>query len=113
MPRNGIDVDEYLPEPYTRFRERYPAVAAATDELGSSLGEAGPLDAREQRLAKLGIAIGALAEGAVRSNTRKALDLGVDPEELRHVALLAITTAGFPTTIAAMEWIDEVLDART
>jgi alkylhydroperoxidase/carboxymuconolactone decarboxylase family protein YurZ len=55
---------------------------------------------------------GAVAEGAVRSNARKALDLGVSPDELHHVAMLAITTAGFPTAIAGLQWIDEVLSAR-
>lgn len=58
---------------------------------------------------KLGIAIGALAEGAVRSNVRKALNEGASAEEVRQVAVLAITTAGFPTTIAALGWVDEVL----
>ncbi|MEX0868369.1 MAG: carboxymuconolactone decarboxylase family protein [Nitriliruptoraceae bacterium] len=105
-------MQEYLPEPYTTFRDRYPLVAEATDDLGRQVGDAGPLADREQRLAKLGIAIGALAEGAVRANVRKGLDAGISVDEIRHVALLAITTAGFPTAIAAMTWIDEVVAAR-
>jgi len=36
---------------------------------------------------------------------------GATPGEIRHVALLAITTRGFPSGIAALGWIDEVLDA--
>lgn len=104
---------EYLPDVYVSFRERFPDVASATDKLGASLDEAGPLDARECRLVKLGIAVGALADGAVRSNVRKALAEGATPEEIRHVAVLAVTTAGFPTTIAALSWIDEVLGAQT
>lgn len=106
-------MSEYLPDVYLSFRERFPDVAAATDELGVSLDQAGPLDARERRLVKLGIAIGALADGAVRSNVRKALGEGATPEEIRHVGLLALTTAGFPTTIAALSWIDQVLGAET
>jgi alkylhydroperoxidase/carboxymuconolactone decarboxylase family protein YurZ len=31
-------------------------------------------------------------------------------EELRHAVLLALTTAGFPTMIAAMKWVDEVIE---
>lgn len=30
-------------------------------------------------------------------------------EEIHQVALAALTTAGFPATIAALGWIDEVL----
>ena len=58
---------------------------------------------------KLGIAIGRSSEGAVRSNVRKALDVGVSTDEIRHAALLAITTTGLPAATAAMGWIDEVL----
>ena len=104
---------EYLPDIYTEFRDQYGDVARALDELGVATGEAGPLEERTQRLVKLGIAIGGLAEGAVRSNTRKALELGVPADEIRHVAVLAITTASFPTAIAGLSWIDEVLEART
>lgn len=100
---------EYLPDIYVGLRDRYPEVARALDGLGAAGETAGPLDAREQRLATLGIAIGALAKGAVRSNVRKALGVGATPDEIRHVAVLAITTAGFPAAVAAMGWIDEVL----
>lgn len=103
--------DEYLPNVYLRFREGYPDVAAALDGLGEAADAAGPLDDRTARLVKLGLAVGAAAEGAVRSNTRKALAAGASPEEVSQVAMLAITTCGFPLAIAGMSWIDEVLTA--
>ena len=105
-------MSDYLPDIYVSFRKRFPDVVGAQDQLGSALDAAGPLDPRTRRLVKLGIAIGALADGAVRSNVRKALGEGATPEEIRHVAVLAATTAGFPTTIAAMGWVDEVLGAE-
>ncbi len=103
--------DEHLPGVYLRFRSGYPAVAAALDDLGEAVDKAGPLDERTARLVKLGLAIGGAAEGSVRSNARKALAAGATPEELRHVALLAVTTCGFPAAIAGVGWIDEVLAA--
>jgi 4-carboxymuconolactone decarboxylase len=108
----GVAVTEYLPDVYVRFRERYPDVAQSLDALGRATQGAGGLDARAQRLVKLGIAIGALAEGAVRSNVRRARAAGVNDEDIRQAALLAISTAGFPTAIAAMAWIEEVLSAE-
>jgi 4-carboxymuconolactone decarboxylase len=105
-------MSDYLPDVYVRFRERYPGVAQSLDALGTATQDAGSLDARSQRLVKLGIAIGALAEGAVRSNVRKARAVGVSDEDIRQTALLAISTAGFPTAIAAMAWIEEVLAAE-
>jgi alkylhydroperoxidase/carboxymuconolactone decarboxylase family protein YurZ len=105
-------MSDYLPAAYTGFRASYPDVAEAFDRLGEATAAAGPLDERTRRLVHLGIAIGALAEGAVRSNARRALDAGATPEEVRHVAVLTITTGGFPTAIAGLRWIEEVLTAR-
>ncbi|MFP4148067.1 MAG: carboxymuconolactone decarboxylase family protein [Nitriliruptoraceae bacterium] len=105
-------MNEHVPDIYTSYRDRFPEVTAATDALGIATAAAGPLDERERRLVTLGIAIGREAEGAVRSNARKALDLGVSPQQLHHVAMLAISTAGFPAAIAGLQWIDEVLAAR-
>jgi alkylhydroperoxidase/carboxymuconolactone decarboxylase family protein YurZ len=96
---------------YVGFRDRFPAVAEVLDQLGRTTAGAGPLDARTQRLVKLGIAIGSLAEGAVRSNVRRAVAEGASAEEIHHVVALAISTAGFPAAIAALGWVDEVLGA--
>ena len=49
----------YLPQVFERFGSDYPAVMEAFRGLAERLHEAGPLSARERRLAKLGIAIGA------------------------------------------------------
>lgn len=103
--------DDHLPGIYVRFRDDYPAVAAALDGLGEAVDGAGPLDERTARLVKLGLAVGGLAEGSVKSNARKALAAGASPEEVRQVAMLAVTTCGFPTAIAGLGWIDEVVAA--
>ena len=102
-------MEQHLPKIYLAFREAHPDVAMALDALGRETEQAGPLDARTQRLVKVALAVGSLAEGAVRSNARKALEAGETAAELRHVALLAITTCGFPTAIAGLGWIEEVL----
>lgn len=103
---------EYRPDVYEDFRRAYPDVARAYDALGDQLHRAGPLDQRTRRLLKLGIAVGAGAEGAVRSHVRKALDEGVDRAEIEHAIVLSLTTAGFATMMAALKWADEVFAAR-
>lgn len=100
---------EYLPKVYTDFTERYPQISNAQGELARAVSEAAPFDERTTRLLKLALAIGAEADGAVRSNARKAARHGVSEDELRAVALLAITTCGFPTAIAGIGWIDDVI----
>jgi alkylhydroperoxidase/carboxymuconolactone decarboxylase family protein YurZ len=103
-------VDQYLPGLYRSFRERYGAVATDLDRLAATIDQTGGLDERSRRLVKLGIAIGSRSEGAVRSNARKALVLGLEPDQVRQAALLAVTTVGFPSAMAALQWVEEVLD---
>jgi 4-carboxymuconolactone decarboxylase len=103
----------YLPDIYQHFERAFPNVHAAHQELARSCYEAGPLEERTARLVKLGIAIGAQAEGAVRSHTRRALAEEMRPEELRHVGLLALTTIGFPHTVAGLGWIEEVIGSQS
>ena len=78
---------DHLPEIYTRFRRDYPAVAAAQDAVAKSVTAAGGLDERTLRLVTLGIAVGALAEGSVRSNTRRALVAGANEADIRQASV--------------------------
>jgi 4-carboxymuconolactone decarboxylase len=103
---------DHLPTVYVEFRARFAPVAQALDGLAATVDAAGPLDERTTRLVKLGVAVGALAEGAVRSNVRKALAAGVSVEEIEQVVLLALTTRGFPAVMAAWGWVREVVDAE-
>jgi alkylhydroperoxidase/carboxymuconolactone decarboxylase family protein YurZ len=103
---------EYLPETYRDFTQRYAAIAAAQGVLSRTVRDSTPLDERTTHLVKFALALGAEADGAVRSNVRKGLDHGITADELRGVALQAITTCGFPTAMAGLKWIDEVLAAR-
>ena len=57
---------------------------------------------------KLALAVGAQSEGAVHSHVRRGLEEGIDPETLRHVAVLGIPTLGFPAAIAADSWITDL-----
>ncbi len=104
-------MDQYLPGFYRSFREKYGAVTSGLDRLAATIDQTGGLDERSRRLVKLGIAIGSRSQGAVRSNARKALALGVEPDQLRQAALLAVTTVGFPNAMAALQWIEEILVA--
>ncbi|MGO1401633.1 MAG: carboxymuconolactone decarboxylase family protein [Flaviflexus sp.] len=100
---------DHLPNIYVAFRNRFPDVAQNQDELAASIDSAGPLDDKTARLIKLGIALGSQADGAVRSNVRKALQAGATQEEVEQAILLGITTRGFPATVAAWQWMNEVI----
>jgi alkylhydroperoxidase/carboxymuconolactone decarboxylase family protein YurZ len=104
---------DYLPEVYQQFQNRFPTVKEAFDTLGEAEHEAGPLGEKERRLVKLGIAVGAESEGAVRSHVRKLLNVGVPEDEILHTIVLALTTIGFPATNAAISWAEEVLSEES
>ncbi|MFQ5939408.1 MAG: carboxymuconolactone decarboxylase family protein [Alphaproteobacteria bacterium] len=103
---------ETLPAAAAAVKERHPKVWEAYQELAKGCAEAGPLEARTVRLVKLALAVGAGSEGAAHSHVRRALEEGLSPEEIRHVAYLAIPTLGFPRSIAALTWIDDILGKR-
>ena len=103
---------DYLPDVYVDFRSRFPTVATGLDALACEIDTAGILDTRTARLVKLGMAVASQSQGAVRSNVRKALDAGAEPAEIEHVILLALTTSGLPTVIAAWQWAQDVLANR-
>lgn len=106
-----MDDRRYLPRTFTDFRSGHPDIAAAYDALGHACRAAGPLSERDQRLVKLGIAIGLSSEGAVRSHVRRGLAEGLTRDELLHAITVAVPTAGFPATAAAYRWAGEVLAA--
>ncbi len=103
--------DTNLPPLFEKLAEKHPGVFEAYNNLGRAVADEGPLDAKTQRLVKLALAAGAKLEGAVHSHTRRALEADITPSELRHVALLAITTLGWPSAMAALSWIEDGLGA--
>lgn len=105
------DVDpEELPASAGEFATDYPDIWDAYSDLGRACSESGPIDDETKRLVKLALAIGSGSEGAVHSHVRRGLEEGIDPEKLRHAAVLAIPTVGFPAAIAAMTWIEDLTD---
>jgi AhpD family alkylhydroperoxidase len=101
-----------LPKPFQQFGEQNRAVMRAYEALGEACAKAGPLDEQTRELVKLGMAIGARLEGAVHSHARRALAAGATPDQIRHVVALAAPTAGFPTTVAAYTWVEDVVGKR-
>jgi len=98
-----------LPKSFQRFERANAAVVKAYEALGEACAKAGPLDAKTRELIKLGMAIGGRLEGAVHSHTRRGLEAGATPAEIRHVVALAASTLGFPTAVAAFTWVEEQL----
>ena len=98
-----------LPQPFQDLRSNFPEVVQHYEALAAAAHEGGPLDERTRRLVKLAIAVGGRLEGAVRAHARQARERGATEPELDHVVLLALTTIGLPSTVAARAWIHDEL----
>ena len=101
---------ETLPSAAASISREYPDIWAGYEQLGAACANAGNLDPKTVRLVKLALAIGAGSEGATHSHTRRGIDAGIDPLDLKQVAMLAIPTLGFPRAVAALTWIEDITD---
>ena len=98
-----------IPKPYQQMRQTHPDLMQAYESFRDETIAAGPLTSREIALVKLAVSIGAGLEGASHSHCRKALDAGCTADDLRHAALLAAPTIGFPTMMRARSWVEDVV----
>ena len=97
------------PKSYQQFKEKFPAVMEAYEQLGNACHWNGPLNPKTRELVKMGIAIGAGLESATHAHVRLAREAEASPEEIRHAAVLATTTLGFPSMMRARAWTEDVL----
>ena len=97
---------------FQKFSEDYPQVVKPYEVLGDAVHAAESVDEKTRALIKLAISTGARLEGAVHSHARKAIKAGCTAEEMRHVALLALPTIGLPSMMAALSWVDDIVENK-
>jgi 4-carboxymuconolactone decarboxylase len=94
---------------YENLKQHYPDYLDAVEALGTAVRHAGPLDEQIVQLIQLGAAAAIHSEGAVHSHTRRALEAGATPEQIRHTLISLTSTIGFPTVVAAISWAEDVM----
>ena len=108
-PRDISDApDVQLPRTVNALAQDHPDLWAAYQKLGEAAGRAGSLNERERRLVHLAYALASGSEGAAHSHVRRAQSEGISADELEHVALLAVTTLGWPQAVRALTAIRDV-----
>jgi len=112
QPNAAGAADVKLPGAALHMAREHPEVWEAFQHLGEEASRAGPLDARTRRLIHPALAIAASSEGATHSHARRASSEGISPEELEHVAVLAITTVGWSQAIKGLTWVRDITRAR-
>jgi alkylhydroperoxidase/carboxymuconolactone decarboxylase family protein YurZ len=98
-----------LPKNFRDLIEEYPEIGGLYKELSENCYNGGPLDRKTAHLIKLGMSIAIHSEGGTHTHVRLAKEAGATDDEIRHVALLALTTLGWPVLGAAWSWINDVL----
>lgn len=97
------------PKAFDDFIAQFPELGKAWDVIHDA-GRQGPLTEREQRLVKLGIAMGAMREGAIRSSVRKAMASGFETRALYQIVALGAGTLGMPSTVAIYTWVRKLIE---
>lgn len=97
------------PRQYQKLKQQFPEFVAAVENLGKTVRQQGPIDDKGAQLIQLAAAAAIRSEGAVHSHTKRALDAGASREEIQHALILLANTIGFPTVIAALSWVDDIL----
>ena len=100
------------PSFYKKTEKQFPKVMEALEKLGTTLRSSGPLDDKTSHLIQLAAAAAMGSEGSVCSHTKRALQAGASPEEISHAIILLVSTIGFPQTMAALSWSQEVLQKK-
>jgi 4-carboxymuconolactone decarboxylase len=95
---------------YQKLRKQHPGYFEALESLGEAARKAGPLDDKTLHLVQLAAAAASRSEGAVHSHTRRAVEAGASPDEIRHALIAVTSTIGFPNVTAALSWVEDVLE---
>lgn len=98
-----------MPKFYPKMQKDYQNVMQAVSDLGKATREAGPLEEKQGQLIQLAAAAALKSEGSVHSHTRRALEAGVSPQEIRHALILLISTIWYPNVAAALSWAEDIL----
>ncbi|MBE0638232.1 MAG: carboxymuconolactone decarboxylase family protein [Bacteroidales bacterium] len=98
------------PKHYLNVKETFPQLIQAVENLGEAARSAGPLDKKTTHLIQLAAAVTNRNEGAVHSHTRRLLEAGATPEEIRHAIVLLVSTIGFPSVMAGLSWAEDMMD---
>jgi len=94
---------------YKTVKKHHPEYLEAVENLGKTVKESGPIDEKTAQLIQLAASIASKSEGATHSHTKRAIEAGATKDEIRHCVLLLTNTLGFPTVMAGLSWVNDVI----
>jgi len=100
------------PKWYSFIKKNHGKFINALEQLGETVRQEGPLDAKTSHLIQLAAAAAIRSEGSVHSHVRRALQAGAQPAEIYHTIILLASTIGFPNASAALSWVYDTLGEK-
>ncbi len=101
-----------IPKHYQKIKKEYSEFINAVENLGETSRNAGPIDKKTSHLIQLAAAVAIGSEGAVHSHTRQAIEAGATIKEIQHAVILLTSTIGFPSIMAGLSWVNDILDNK-
>lgn len=99
------------PDTFREFKTRFQKIWLLQEQSAEAISNAGPIDRKNRELIKIGVALGANLQTALRRHVHLALENGATKEEVEHAVLMGINTIGFPATMigwkAAMAQLEQ------
>jgi 4-carboxymuconolactone decarboxylase len=99
-----------IPSHYLKVKKIYKEYIDAVENLGETARKSGPIDKKTSHLIQLAAAVAIGSEGSVHSHTRQAVEAGATAKEIQHTIILLTSTIGFPTIMAGLSWVNDILE---
>ena len=90
-----------MAELLNNFREQYPDIWKAYEQLKKVTDQKGPLDEKTVELIKVGISAALEHQGGLIAHISQSKKAGADNAEIYHAILVAIGLAGIPAVLAS------------
>jgi len=100
------------PQSIKSFKSYFPKAWEAYDMLEDACYQDGPLGEKTCRLIKMAVTACALMERSTKVHIQLAMEAGATEAEIRQAMLMILTSRGFPGTVIALQWADEVITER-
>ena len=100
-----------IPSHYLKVKKSYKDYIEAVENLGETARKSGPIDNKTSHLIQLAAAVAIGSEGSTHSHTRQALEAGATAKEIQHTVILLTSTIGFPTIMAGLSWVNDILNS--
>lgn len=97
------------PKSINYFADNFPKAWESYQALEERCYKEGPLNEKTCRLIKMAVTASALMERSTKVHVGLALEAGAKPEEIRQAMLMILTSRGFPGTVIALQWAEEVI----